>query len=152
MRRTAALILATASLLAAGCGEDAKEEYSNDVKEVGQKLQESSVGEQLRNVQTADQLAAALVEAAKLLDDAAADLDELDPPDEVSGAHKKLTEGARETADAFRHVAEKTKSGDRRDVLSTIAEATQSGGVAKLEAGLRELEDKGYDVRDEDEK
>lgn len=149
MHRIAALALATLSLLAAGCGDDSKDDYASDVREIGQKLQDSDVGNQLRNVQNAEQLAAALVEAADLLDGAASDLEELEPPDDVASAHETLTEGARETADAFRQVAEKTKSGNPRDVVSTIAQLTSSGGAAKLERGLRELEDKGYEVRAE---
>jgi hypothetical protein len=152
MLRTLALFLAALALLGAGCGDDSKDTYSSDLRDVGQKLQDSSVGDELQSVKTPQELAAALNKAAGLLDDAAAELEDLEPPDDAANAHKKLTEGAHETADAFRQVAAKAESGNAQDVLSSISELTSSGGAAKLEAGLKELESKGYDVRNGDGK
>lgn len=146
MRRLVAA-LAIVALTAAGCGGDGGGDYANDVRDVGQKLQDSSVGKELQNVKSPQQLADALRKAAGLLDEAAAKLDELDPPDEAADAHRKLTEGARETADAFRKVADQAEGGNAQDVLSTLGQLTSSGGAKKLEEGLSELEKEGYDVR-----
>lgn len=142
-------MLAAIALVAPGCGGDSGSDYEKDVREIGQKLQDSSVGQQLQDVKSPQQLADALRKAADLLDEAAVDLEDLDPPDEVADAHRKLTEGARETADAFREVADQAEGGNAQDVLRTLGTLTGSGGAKKLEEGLTELDEEGYDVRDE---
>ena len=150
MNRLLALCLAAVALVAAGCGGDDKGDYTNDVREIAQELDESSAGADLRNVNSTKELADALRRAADLLDEAAGDLEDLDPPDEVSDAHGKLTDGARETADAFRRVADQAEGGSQEQVLASLNELLTSGGAKKLEQALTELEDKGYNVRDEE--
>ena len=143
------MALVALALIAGGCGGDEADDYAESVREIGQTLQDSDVGKQLQNVENPQQLAEALREAADLLDDAAADLEDLDAPGEVAEAHQKLTEGARETADTFRDVADRVEDGKAEDVLSLLGELTRGGGAKKLEEGLKELEAEGYDVREE---
>jgi hypothetical protein len=149
MSRLLAVCLAAAALVAAGCGGSSSDDYQNDVREIGQKLQDSSVGEELRNVESPQQLGEALRKAADLLDEAAADLEDLEPPDDAAAAHRKVTEGARETGEVFRTVADQAEGGNAQEVLSSLGQLTGKGGAKKLEEGLTELEEKGYDVRDE---
>ena len=148
MRRLAALCLA-ATALAAGCGGNGGDDYERQVREIGQQLQDSDVGAELQNVRSGAELAAALRKAAGLLDEAGDELDELEPPDDAAEAHRKVTEGARETANTFRDVAKQALSGNSQDMLASLAQLTGSGGAVKLEEGLKELERKGYDVQDE---
>ena len=117
------------------------------MREIGQKLQDSEVGAELQNVRSGAELASALRKAAGLLDEAAADLDELEPPDDAAEAHEKVSAGASETADSFRDVAAQAQSGSSQDMLASLAQLTGSGGAVKLEEGLKELERKGYDVQ-----
>ena len=146
MRRLAALCLA-ATALAAGCGGDEGEDYESDVREVSQQLRDSDVGAELQNVRSGAELAATLRKAAGLLDDAAGDLGEIEPPDDAAAAHQKVIDGARETADTFREVARQARFGNAQDMLASLAQLTGSGGAVKLEQGLRELERKGYEVQ-----
>jgi hypothetical protein len=145
--RSLALCLAALALLAGGCGGDSKEDYENDFREAGERL-EKQYGdlEELFSGAGNDpaKLADALDRSADAFDDAADELEDIEPPDDAKDPHEKLIEGARELADDFRSAA------GQRDDLEALARTVQSSeGLPKISEAIEELKDKGYETGEE---
>jgi hypothetical protein len=106
-----ALLLAGALLLAACGGEDDKEQYAEDVQGVldplGDELQ--TLGTELQGVDSPAGFAAALQGVEDRIDESVAELESIDPPEDVTEIHADLIsaletfnaslEGVRESAD-----------------------------------------------------
>ena len=124
-RRAGAVALAGAALVASGCGGDdesaedaeqaAREEYVADVREALEPITTQSqvlIGEaaQARSLQD---LAKPLDQMERVYEDAAGDLSELDPPDEVADQHAELIDAHQDIARAAAQAERAAAQGDR---------------------------------------
>jgi hypothetical protein len=129
MRRTLTFLAAVAVaalLLLAGCGGDkrlSKDDYQKQMMEkVGAfvaatgKIDEATSSDSPRDVKVK-----ALKDGRKAFDDAADDLDDLSPPEDVEEAHDLIVSGLRKYADYLEEPTKALEAGDEqraRDLLS----------------------------------
>lgn len=143
-----ATALAAVALVAPGCGGTSKEEYEKEIDRIGTTLDEQSTQIE-RDLQTSGGLPNAaddVEKGADALDEAADDLDDVDPPDDAQEAHERIVGGVRLLGDDFRQAAEAARLGDSRTVLELFGEFAARDGFRRIEAGLEQLADAGYDV------
>ena len=148
MLRPLAICLAALALLAAGCGGTSKEDYEDEVDQIGETLDEqfTEIG---RDIQESGNLKLAADEVAKgaeVLDDAAAELDDIDPPDDAEEAHVKVVDGVRLLADDFRAASRAAAANDAEKVLELFGDIESSEGFRKILEAREDLEAAGYDV------
>lgn len=160
MKGLAALLAVTASLglVAAGCGGGggggerlSKEEYQSRMQELGKDL--SGAAEGLGSLSPTDIQGAtkAIEDLADLMEEASDRLDEINPPENIAGAHEKLIEGARQAADEFRDLAEEIRSATLEDAAALAEKlgnlnVTELEGFKKLQEGVEEIRSKGYEL------
>ncbi len=150
MSRIVALSLAIVALLAAGCGGSSKEDYEEEIDNVGQTLDEqfTEIG---RDIQASGGLRRAAPEVEKgaaALDDAAAELEEIDPPDDAESAHDKIVRGVGLLADDFRDAARAAGANNAPRVLQLFGDIESSEGFRMIVEARDDLKDAGYDVEE----
>ena len=145
-----ALCLVVLALVAGGCGESEKEKYEKGVDEIGQTLEKefAQIGRDIQASGGLENAAPEIEESAELLDEAAADLEELDPPGDAERAHRLITAGVNQLAAEFRDAADAALAGRLQPVLDLFSDVEASEGAKRIEAARRELERKGYDVEE----
>lgn len=158
MKGLVVLLAVTASLglAAAGCGGGggerlSKEEYQSRMQELGKDL--SAAAEGLGSLRPTDVRGAreAIEKTADLMDEASDRLAEINPPEDIAGAHEKLIEGARQAADEFRDLAEKIRSATLEDAAALAEKlgslnVTELEGFKKLQEAVEEIRSKGYQL------
>jgi hypothetical protein len=147
-RRAVAAGLAALSFAVAGCGGTSKEDYQQEIDEVVQQ-RDDQFTEIARNIQASGSLesaAADIEKGAEALDDAAADLEDIEPPDDAEDAHQKIVDGFDTLAEDFRAAAQAASANDARRVLDLFGNFEASAGFRKIEQARKELRDAGYDV------
>ena len=93
---TAALVLVVASLLLVACGGTSKADYEKQVTKIG-----NTVDEDLNKLDEGEPSVESIEAAQKSLKDAASELDDIDPPSEVSDLHDDLVKVLEDTAELF---------------------------------------------------
>lgn len=160
MKRTVgpiALALALGLLVAAcGGGGDSssgggggerlsKEAYLTEVKAVGDKMDETmnALGDAASDPKAGAKQFETLGAA---MNAAAAALAELNPPEEIQGAHDKFAEGIAELGDDIANAGEGLKSDDIGAAMSFMADLASSDAMKKIQEAADELEKAGYNV------
>jgi hypothetical protein len=142
------LPLAGLALLAAGCGGTSKEDYEREVEELSELLAEQ--GERMgRRFQRSGGLAEGapiVLDAAEAIETAARDFEDVEPPDDAESEHRQIVSGTDRLARDFREAAEAASAENPRPILELFRELATSTGSKRLEAALRRLENKGYDL------
>jgi hypothetical protein len=146
--RVLLFLLFVVSITVAGCGSSPREvtkaQYQEELTRLGTNLTKlgSEVGRSI-DIATFNQNIKDLQDG---LDDAAHDLDGLDPPANVRNANERLANAFSEFSDRLEAVKEARRQSifKARDELRRVSrsEAIREGRVA-----VRELERKGYDVQ-----
>lgn len=115
--------LLAAGLLAA-CGGDGKEDYAQEVDEVLEPLGEelTTLGETIGQSKDAAALAAGIGEAQDKLNQAAADLEAIDPPSDVEDINADLVAAVSGFADDLGAAREAAESDDPAALQAAIAE------------------------------
>ena len=150
MSRYLALCLALLALVVPGCGGDSKEDYEKEIDKVGQTLDEqfTEIG---RDIQASGGLKNAAPEVEKgadALDDAAAELKDIDPPDDAEKAHDKIVQGVGLLADDFRSAAKAAGANNAPRVLRLFGNIESSEGFKRIVEAREQLKDAGYDVEE----
>jgi TolA-binding protein len=149
--RALALSLAVAgALVVAGCSGDGRErlsktEYEETVRSVYAGVQEAF---RQTNVTVQSDLADRVGDAQHELRQAAGELEDVDPPDEVEAENAQIAEAMRAYADdldGLREAAERADSTAISDFNSRVA--SNDAIVSMMEAAER-MKFKGYDVGD----
>jgi hypothetical protein len=151
MTRLLALLMTTIALVAAGCGGGtSKEDYEEEVSKIGDTLEEqfNEIGRDIQSAGDLKNAAPEIEKGAQALDDTAADLDEIDPPDDASDAHDKIVSGVEDLADDFRAAANAAEAENAQKVLSLFGDIQASDGAKKITEARQELKDQGYDVQE----
>lgn len=98
------VVLATLAALLAGCGSADRVEYERELAKVGRMVDRSLAqlpGDEAETVDQAD-----VRRIADDLREAAAQLDDIDPPEDAAEAHEQLARGMRGVANAFDELAD----------------------------------------------
>lgn len=148
MIRPLAVASCVLALVVAGCGGEDKEEYVNEFNKVGTTLERTltSLGSDLTGSTDPKQIAGKLDDGAKALEDAATNLDRIDPPDDAEQAHDKIVSGVKDLAATFEKGADQARAGDLTKLVDTFSSLQGSQGASKIQEAQKELRDKGYEV------
>ena len=141
------LALAIAALVMAGCGGPSKEEYQNDVKAIGERVQRA--GDELgkSNPESSDDLVKGLERTKAAVVSAGEDFEELDPPDDAKDAHARTLRGIRRTSDDLDPLIAAARSGDLQALQRRLAGGFPSTQTREILTGAQKLyRDAGYDV------
>jgi uncharacterized phage infection (PIP) family protein YhgE len=149
VRRAAGIVAGLAIAMAGGCGGGgdglSKEEYEQQVQEVGGTLNEVTAG--LQETPTSlDDLAAAIADIRTEAEQAADELDDIEPPDEVADSHDKLTAGLRQFADDLAELEQSVEDGELQEIEQLATQLASSEGIQQLTEATNELESKGYNI------
>jgi hypothetical protein len=147
-RRAWAALLAALALVAAGCGGTSKDDYEKKVDAVGKTLDDqfTEIGRDIQSAGSLPKAAGDVEKGADALDEAAADLDDIDPPDDAKDAHEKIVGGVELLADDFRAASKAAASNDTAKVLELLGGLETSKGFKQITQARNELKDAGYDV------
>lgn len=167
MKRLTLLVLAIALLAGVGaCGggggdELSKDDYTAEL-EGSQSALVDSLGTLAASAQAtpdvssvADleeffgQLADQVEASVTALEEAADELDDVEPPGDAAEAHGKLVEGIRLLADDFGELADVIDSGDFdeiQDVAATFQQIETSEAGRLIQEAIDELQEKGYEL------
>jgi predicted nuclease with TOPRIM domain len=142
------LATATAFVLVSCAGDNerlSKPEYEEKVRTVYAEVQEAF---RQTNVPEQEELADRVEDAQEELRDAAGELEDVDPPDEVEAENAQIAESMRTYADDLETLRQAAEDGDSTAIASFNSRvATNDAIVAMMEAAER-LKFKGYDVGD----
>ena len=148
LSRPAAAMLAVLALVAAGCGGTSKEEYEEQIDEIGTELdrQFTGIGREIQGSGSLRKAAPEVDNGAEALDEAADDLEDVEPPDDAQAAHNKIVAGIRTLANDFRKAARAAASNDTKALLELFGNIGASKGARTIAEARKDLEDAGYDV------
>lgn len=133
--------LFAAGLLAAGliaaCGGDSKEDYAQEVEDVLRPLGDdlTALGQTIGESENATALAAGIGEAQDQLDQAAADLEAIDPPGGVEDVNADLIAAISGFADDLGAAREAVEADDAAALESAITELPAQAQEFSVELG-----------------
>jgi len=150
MTRFLALGLVVVALVAAGCGGTSEEDYEDEIDRVGQTLDEqfTEIGRDIQESGSLKNAAGDVRKGAEALDEAVADLEDVDPPDDAEDAHAKIVDGIGSLADDFREAARAADANDAPRVIELFGDLESSEGFKKILEARQDLKDAGYDVEE----
>ena len=88
-----------------------------------------------------------LEQAADAFRDAADELDDMNPPEEIDGAHDDLVDSFRDVADVLDEAAEEADDGDFYAAMAKLSEGDDA--ASKAEEAIREIRTAGYYIGDD---
>ena len=130
----------------------------------GQALSKADYEQQMQALQaklsgTADELSAAfsdpsdidamskgLRDAADLLDEASSGLADITPPEDVTDPHESMVDNSAAAADKIREFADTIETAPLAELQQSLAGFQNIGEFAKLDAAVKGIEAKGYDI------
>ena len=165
--------VATAALLAAGCGggDDggalSREQYEATIVEIGNTLEQAfaDVATEAQSIsggdigsldeagEAFDSLAATVAKGAQALTDAAGELEALEPPEDAASTNDDLASGLRALADDLGELEAALEGGDFTQIVqlgNQLQEIATSDAGRRIETAIDELKSLGYDVEGED--
>jgi hypothetical protein len=138
---------AAAALTLAGCGggDDrlSKSEYEEKVRAVYADVQEAF---QATAVTRPTELAARIEDAQRELREAADELDEVEPPEDVEAENRQIVEGMRRYADSLDRLRNAAERGDTEVIDDATARIGQNEAVEQIAESAERMKFKGYDL------
>ncbi len=128
---------------AGGDGRLSKAEYEEEVQSVYAEVQEAF---QRTNVPSITELAGRIEEAQEQLRDAAAELEDVRPPEDVQAEHTEIAEGMRAYAEDLDTLRDAADRGDETAIESFNARIAQNEAVEQIAEAAEEMKFKGYDL------
>jgi hypothetical protein len=155
MRRAGVIMLAAAltAITAAGCGGGggggggdrlSKNEYEQEMSSIGDDLQAASAGIDLSNTSDLDKVADTVADFRVRLEQAADEVDDLNPPEDVEEETAKIAAALHAFADEFGRMEKAARKGDLQE-LQKAQQAVVSEG-AEAQKAAEDLKAKGYDI------
>jgi hypothetical protein len=157
------LFCLSALIVAAGCGGgDSESSGSGDSSSAS--LSKEDYEQQMQALQanlsgTADELTSAfsnpddleamaggLRDAADLMDEASAGLDEITPPEDVAEPHQVMVDKTASAADTLREFADTIETTPVTEIQSKLAEFAEIEEFAELEKAVADIKAAGYDI------
>lgn len=148
MSRLVALAAAAVALAGCGGGDDrlTKEEYQAEVRKVGTTLSGALGGVDTEGAGGLSAVEQQVEQLQSALRDAAAELKDLSPPEDVEGAHEKLVQGIRGFADDLDELDDALEREDLGAIRSFENDFTSSDSVKQIREAAAELQEKGYSL------
>jgi NAD(P)-dependent dehydrogenase (short-subunit alcohol dehydrogenase family) len=148
-----ALVLALAAagaLVLAGCSGDGRErlsktEYEETVRSVYAGVQEAF---RQTNVTAQSDLADRVGDAQDELRQAAGELEDVDPPDEVEAENAQIAEAMRAYADDLDGLREAAERGDSTAISDFNSRVASNDAIVSMMEAAERMKFKGYDVGD----
>jgi hypothetical protein len=150
-RTIAILLIAVAAAVAAGCGGGdgrlSKAEYEQRMQAIGSELRTASaaIGD-LSQTRDLDKLADTIAEFRDRLDEAADDVDGLNPPEDVEEETGKIAAALHAFANTFGEMEDAARDGDLAALQKAQAEI--AGETAEAQQATESLKRKGYEIGD----
>jgi hypothetical protein len=150
-RRALALFVAAAgAFVFAGCAGDegerlTKTEYEERVRTVYAGVQEAF---RATNVTDPRELADRVGDAQDELRDAAGELEDVDPPEEVEAENAQIAESMRAYADDLDGLREAAERGDSTAISDFNSRVATNDAIVRMMEAAERLKFKGYDVGD----
>lgn len=146
MSRLVALAVAAVALAGCGGGGDrlTKEEYQAEVRKVGATLSGALGGVDTEGAGGLSAVEGQVEQLQSALRDAAAELEDLSPPEDVEGAHEKLVQGIRGFADDLDDLNDALGREDLGAIRSFENDFMNSDSVKQIREAAEELQEKGY--------
>jgi PBP1b-binding outer membrane lipoprotein LpoB len=145
MPRTRRLLILVSAVVLAGCGGDerlSKQEYAEKVRSEYADVQKAF---QATDVPPGE--LAARVKAAQLqLRESADELEDVEPPEEVTTEHEQLIGGMRRYADDLDRLRNAAERGDSRTIDDFNARIAQNEAVEQMAEAAERMKFKGYDL------
>jgi ABC-type transporter Mla subunit MlaD len=147
------VLAATALLVGAGCGggsSDSNDEYADEVRQVLDPLGDelSQIGDVVSQSKDAQQLADSVQKAEGEIQGAVDELEAIDPPSDVEGAHQELITALDGFNAALKELSDAAETGNTSEILSSATKLPTA--VTDLRSDLNsvktQLEDAGIDV------
>jgi hypothetical protein len=149
--RALALSLAVAgALVVAGCSGDGRErlsktEYEETVRSVYAGVQEAF---RQTNVTAPSDLADRVGDAQDELRQAAGELEDVDPPDEVEAENAQIAEAMRAYADDLDGLRDAAERGDSTAITDFSSRVASNDAIVSMMEAAERMKFKGYDVGD----
>jgi hypothetical protein len=147
------MVLAAAIAIAvAGCGGGgggggdrlSKAEFEQKMSAIGGDLQQASSGIDLTNTKDLDKVADAVAAFKSKLEDAANEVDDLNPPADAEEETGKIADALHAFADEFGNMEKAARKGDVGDLQKAQQAVITEGAEAQKAA--QALKDKGYNI------
>ena len=143
-------VAVAAALVVSGCGGSgtSKNDYVKSLNKAQATLTEqlTQIGGGISAGDTAA-AAAQLDKGGRAIDTAADDFNNISPPDDAAGAHKKIVSGLHKLAGTFREAADAARSKDPEKLSAALTDLESSEGAKELQAAEDELVANGYKVQ-----
>jgi hypothetical protein len=144
------LLVAVVAATAAGCGGDggrlSKAEYEQKMKEIGTELRNASSGLDFSQTSDLEKLADTIATFRERLEDAANEVDDLNPPEDAETETQQIGDALHAFTDAFDKMEQAARDGKLQELQAAQQEIAAKG--AEAERATQSLEDKGYDIGD----
>jgi uncharacterized phage infection (PIP) family protein YhgE len=143
-----AVLLAIATLAGwGGGGGDAlsKEEYEQRMQKIGGTLDEVTAGLE-QQPESLDQLATGIADIRTEAQQAADELDDIEPPEEIAAAHARLHEGLHQFAEDLGELEQAVENGELQEIQQLAQALASSEGIQQVTSATNEIESKGYDI------
>jgi len=144
--RQLAALLAICAAVAAACGGDdmlSKAEYEDQVRTAYAEVQEAFAR---TNVPSLEELASRVEDAQEALRDAADELEDVRPPEDVVAEHADIVEGLRAYADDLDRLRNAAERGDERTIEDFNARIATNRSVEQIAEAAERMKFKGYDL------
>jgi hypothetical protein len=147
--------LVALSLAVAACGGGGRlshADYQKKIDDISKSLQQQGKvfngAGSVSSLRDLKKLAPQIRGAADATDQAADELDAVDPPDDAAEANRQLVDNLPRVADDFRDFADAAESGNLKKLqeIGTEFNKQTAPGVKEVAAGLSALKDAGYDI------
>ena len=149
------LVCVSALVVVAGCGGGggegsalSKADYEQQMQALQTKL--SSTADELSSAfsdpSDIDAMSKGLRDAADLLDEASAGLDDISPPEDVADAHQSMVDNSAAAADKIRDFADKIENAPLSELQQSLADFQNIEEFATLETAVSDIKAKGYDI------
>jgi hypothetical protein len=143
MSRVALLLLVVAAAACSGDdGRLTKAEYAEKVRTVYADVQEAFA----RTDVPPDELADRVEDAQGRLRDAADELEDTEPPDDVEAEHAQLVDGLRAYAEDLDRLRNAAERGDERTIEDFNARVAENDSVVLIAEAAESMKFKGYDL------
>ncbi len=158
MRKSAILLACLLGVVVmAGCGGGggggggeplSKEDYEEQMQALQTDLSASAdeLQKAFTNPQDVEAMSEGLNDAADLLDEASASLDDIAPPEDVADAHQTMVDKSAAAAEKLREFADTVANASLAELQESLAEFQDIEEFQELSTAVSEIEAKGYDI------
>jgi hypothetical protein len=148
IRRLAGILVL--AVVAGGCGGDggrlSKSEYEQRMQEIGTELRNASSALDFSQTRDLQKLADTIAEFRDRLENAASDVDDINPPEDAETETEQIGQALHAFADTFNKMESAAREGKLQELQEAQAEIAAQG--AEAQRATASLKRKGYNIGD----